>query len=393
MTTSARAWPHRRLFLARELASPASAFALPFAAWVIAVFAVAILARAVLPVSDAPVLGGGSWLPLANFDAAHYFAIAQHGYSGSVVSRAFFPLFPLLVAALHGLLHLVGLTVSYAFAGTIVAIACAYGALRLLRELLALDLGREAANRYVWLVAVLPYAFILLAPYTESALLLTSVGSLLAARRQHWWLAGALGAAAGACRLPGLLVLPALLVEYGYQVRRSEQRLSLDVLGIALAPLGAVAYFAWLGFHGGIGTYSRAYAVGWPYRKFTLNVLKPLYNPILAHVFHDATVPSTSLADALGLVSFIATLALLIWGWKRLRPSYRVYAVLSVVVPLLTTITEGLGRYYLVIFPLSLLAANFAQEHPRLTRPAVCVGVAGEIALTALFVAGHPGVV
>jgi len=391
MTTSARAWPSRRFGLARELDGPA--FALPFAAWVLAVFAVAILARAVLPVSDAPVLGGGSWLPLANFDAAHYFAVAQHGYSGSVVQRAFFPLFPLLIAAVHGLLHLVGVTVSYALAGTVVAIACAYGALRALRALLALDLGAHAAERYVWLLVVLPYAFILLAPYTESVLLLTSVGSLLAARKQRWWLAGALGAAAGACRLPGLIVFPALLVEYAYQVRRSEHRLSADALGIALAPLGAVAYFAWLAFHGGIGTYSRAYAVGWPYRKFTLNVLKPLYNPILAHVFHATTVPSTSLADALGLISFIATVALLAWGWKRLRPSYRVYAVLSVVVPLLTTITEGLGRYYLVIFPLSLLAANFAQEHPRLLRPAVCLGIAGEIVLTALFVAGHPGVV
>jgi hypothetical protein len=182
-------------------------------------------------------------------------------------------------------------------------------------------------------------------------------------------------------------------VEYVYQVKRSEQRFSTDVLGIGLAPLGAVAYFAWLGFHGGIHTYSRAYAIGWPYRKFTLNILKPLYEPILAHVFHDATVPSTSLADALGLLSFIVTVALLAWGWGRLRPSYRVYAVLSVVVPLLTTITEGLGRYYLVIFPLALVAANLAQEHPRLIRPAVCFGIVGEAILTALFVSGHPGVV
>jgi hypothetical protein len=376
-----------------KIASPARTAVLPFAAWVLAVFVVAIVARAVLPVSDAPAVGGGSWLPLANFDAAHYVYIAQHGYSGSLVSRAFFPLFPLLMAAVHGLLHAVGLTVSYALAGTAVAVAGAYGALRVLRALLALDLGQDVANRAVWLMVVAPYGFILLAPYTESLLLLTSVGSFLAARKQRWWLAGALGAAAGACRLPGLIVFPALLVEYLYQVRRSEQRLSSDAFGIALAPLGAVAYFAWLGFDGGIGTYNRAYAIGWPYRKFTLDIFKPLYNPILAHVFHDAVVPSTSLADALGLVSFIATVALLAWGWKRLRPSYRVYAAASVVAPLLTTITEGLGRYYLVIFPLAVVVAHLAREHPRLIRPAVCAGILGEVILTALFVSGHPGVV
>jgi hypothetical protein len=160
-------------------------------------------------------------------------------------------------------------------------------------------------------------------------------------------------------------VFPALLVEYLYQVKRSEQRFSPNILGVALAPLGAAAYFAWLALHGGIATYSRAYAVGWPYRKLTLNIFKPLYDPILAHVFHDGTVPSTILADGLGLASLIATVAILAWGWKRLRPSYQVYTVLSVVVPLMTTFTGALGRYYLVIFPLVLIAAHFAPDQTR----------------------------
>lgn len=376
-----------------EVASPRRGFLLPFGVWVLAVLTVAIVARAVLPVSDGAAIGGGSWLPLASFDASHYIGIAQHGYSGSVIARAFFPLFPILIAILHDLVNDAGVTVSYALAGTVIAVACAYGALRLLRRLLALDLGQDAADRYVWLLPLAPYAFILLAPYTESLLLLSSVGSLLAARKQRWWVAGALGAVAGACRLPGLIVFPALLVEYIYQVRRSDQRLSSSILAIGLAPVGAAAYFAWLGFNGGIATYSRAYAVGWPYRKFTLNVFKSLYDPILAHLFHDVVVPSTALADGLALASFLVVMLLMVWGWKRLRPSYLVYAVLSIIVPLLTTVTEGLGRYYLVIFPLTLIAARLAQEHPRLVRPAVCAGIVGEVIVTALFASGHPGVV
>jgi hypothetical protein len=59
----------------------------------------------------------------------------------------------------------------------------------------------------------------------------------------------------------------------------------------------------------------------------------------------------------------------------------------------MTTFTGGLGRYYLVIFPLVLLAAHFAQQHPRLIRLAICVGIVGEAILTALFVSGHPGIV
>ena len=362
-----------------------------FCGWVVSVLTVAIVARAVLPISDAPATGGGSWLPLASWDALRYIQIAQHGYSGTVINRAFFPLFPLLMASVHQALS--ALSVSYALAGTMIAIACSYGALLLLRRLLACDLQTDQATRFAWLLLASPFAFILIAPYTEAVLLITSIGSLFAARRQRWWLAGLLAALASACRLPGLIVGAALLAEYLDQVRRSDERLTPSILWIALAPLGTVAYFTWLATHGGINTYQRAYDIGWPFRKFSLNILKPLYDPILAHVLHTTTVPSTALADALGILSFAATVALLAFGWKPLRPSYRLYCVLSIVVPLLTSIVEGLGRYYLVIFPLVLSAARIAEAHPRLLRPAVLTALVGQVALIALFSTGHPGIV
>jgi Gpi18-like mannosyltransferase len=369
-------------------ASSRGATTLIFAAWTAWVLVVAIVARAVLPVSDAAATGGGTWLPLSSWDALRYIHIAQHGYSGTVVNRAFFPLFPLTMAGVHD-----ALTVSYALAGTIVAVLCTYGAVLLLRRLLACDLGAGEAGRYVWLLLAAPYAFILLAPYTEAALLVTSVGAMLAARRQRWWLAGLLAGLASACRLPGLIVAGALLVEYLDQVRRSEQRFGPDILWLGLAPLGAVAYFAWLATHGGVHTYQRAYDIGWPYRRFSLNIFKPLYDPILAHVFHSVTVPTTTLADGLGLLSFVATIVLLVWGWRPLRLSYRVFCLLSIIVPLLTSVVEGLGRYYLVIFPLVLSAARIAQAHPRLVRPAVVAGLVAQAALIAAFCTGHPGIV
>ena len=175
-------------------------------------------------------------------------------------------------------------------AGTIIAIGCTYGALLVLRRLLACDLETEQANRFAWLLLASPNVVLLGSRRTPRRCSpVTSIGSLLAARRQRWWLAGLLGALASACRLPGLLVAVALLVEYLDQVRRSNQRLSPSILCVALAPLGTVAYFAWLTTHGGIDTYQRAYAIGWPFRKFSLNIAKPFYDLILAHVFHSTT--------------------------------------------------------------------------------------------------------
>src|SRR5690348_12191743 len=76
-----------------------------FAVWAVSVYATAVAARVVLhdfhPVNLTLVQ---YFFPLANFDSGYYFSIAQHGYTGSVeAARAFFPLFPLLLALCGGL--------------------------------------------------------------------------------------------------------------------------------------------------------------------------------------------------------------------------------------------------------------------------------------------------
>ena len=81
------------------------------------------------------------------------------------------------------------------------------------------------------------------------------------------------------------------------------------------------------------------------------------------------------------------------YGWKPLRPSYRLDCVLSIIVPLLTSVIEGLGCYYLVIFPLFLSCAWIAKTHPRKVKPAVLASLITQVTLIALFSTGHPGVV
>ena len=71
----------------------------------------------------------------------------------------------------------------------------------------------DAARRTVVLIAFFPAAVFFSAAYTESLFLALSVGVLLAARRERWALAGALGALAAATRSMGvLLIVPALLM-------------------------------------------------------------------------------------------------------------------------------------------------------------------------------------
>jgi hypothetical protein len=48
-------------------------------------------------------------------------------------------------------------------------------------------------------------------------------------------------------------------------------------------------------------------------------------------------------------------LGVLIAGWRRLRPSYMVYMLLSVLVPMSTSSLMSMPRFALVLFPMFVL--------------------------------------
>ncbi|BCY09909.1 mannosyltransferase family protein [Actinoplanes sp. L3-i22] len=207
--------------------------ALRAAATVWAVFAaaqLAVSALARLPRGDAtPMI-----LAWNNWDAGHYVRIAASGYHLGPGFPAFFPLFPLLI-------HLAGGGV---VAALVVANAATLGALAVVHRLAEHEFGARVAGRATWYLAAFPMGFFLFIGYNESLFLLLAVGALYAGRRGHWWLAGALGALSSATRLFGLVLMAPLAVEYLRQVGWQPRRVRADLLGVALVPLGLVAY-AW----------------------------------------------------------------------------------------------------------------------------------------------------
>jgi hypothetical protein len=171
--------------------------------------------------------------PLARWDSAWYLGIAHGGYDAT--STAFFPLYPLLVRILAPTGDPGGLL----FAGYFVALVALAGALLLLRRLVELELGADAARRTLWLLAFFPGALWLGAPYSESLFLLLSVGAIYAARTSHWAWAGACAALASGTRSAGIVLLVPLVMIWW----RGRAR---DLAWLALAPLGLAAYSAYL---------------------------------------------------------------------------------------------------------------------------------------------------
>lgn len=134
---------------------------------------------------------------LANWDVQHYFAIAQHGYTGGN-DIAFFPGWPLVLRAFATL------GVPMLWAGVGLALVCSALAASALHRL-----GGPIAA-VVWLLA--PTTVFTLVPYTEAPFCAAAFWAWERARRGRWGAAASLAAIACSLRVSGLFLLGALAI-------------------------------------------------------------------------------------------------------------------------------------------------------------------------------------
>jgi hypothetical protein len=197
----------------------------------------------------------------ARWDALHFLTIAYDGYSESSevgtpegYRSAFFPLYPGVVYLLSGFGTSLAATLIVAYA---VSLACFFGALLLLHRLTTIELGERYAAPTLLLLSFFPTALFFGIPYSESMFLLLAVAAFLAARTGHWAVAGVVLALASATRVPGLLLVVPVLLLYLYgprtdrepdfeRGRRPRYRVRPDLAWLLLAPLGLLAFSAYL---------------------------------------------------------------------------------------------------------------------------------------------------
>jgi Mannosyltransferase (PIG-V) len=339
--------------------------------------------------------------PLSKWDALHYMAISLDGYTGSEPGlpsderrAAFFPLYPGLVRVLSGFAASPGLVVIVAYA---VSLACFLAALTLLHRLVTIELGVRFARPTLMLLAFFPTAFFFGIPYTESLFLLLAVAAFLAARTGRWAVAGVVVALASATRAPGLLLLVPVLLLYLYGPRadrepapggglRPRHRIGPEVAWLALAPLGLVAFSAYL--HFALGD-----ALAWQSAQelFGRQTVDPFTG-----IWDGLREGGASLADVvsgeyrsqpvfahLNIAQLLAVAFAVVGGVGALRllpPAYGVWVLVSLL-PILLSQAPTLPlysstRFVAVLFPLFLWLA------------VVCERRGATTAVTAVFAAG-----
>ncbi|WP_374223864.1 glycosyltransferase family 39 protein [Streptomyces sp. ISL-11] len=194
----------------------------------------------------------------ARWDSLWYSRIAEEGYGytlhlpgGKVHSDlAFFPLLPWLERGLSALFPL-----SAADAGLLVSAVAsllAAWAIFLTGDRLY---GRRAGVALVALWAALPVGIVQSMAYSESLFTALAAWSVHCVLTGRWVWAGSLAALAGLTRPVGAAVVAAVwitaAVTWWQGGRRPAPRM---LLGVVLAPLGWLAYFAWVGVREGAVT-------------------------------------------------------------------------------------------------------------------------------------------
>lgn len=334
-----------------------------------------------------------SW---SNFDGEHYLAIAQHGYGNG--EQAFFPLYTILMKILvwpwkESIFHL-------QIAGLIISNISFFVGLIGLWKLVRLDYKKNIAITVSILLLVFPTSFYFGSVYTEGLFFVLFVWSFYFARRGWWLSAGIIGAFATAARFTGIVLLPALIVEWCIQNKTQSAKLKSknykrviveNLLALSLIPFGLLSYMYYLGQTTGdplaflhtltwfgeqrSGTPILLPQVFWRYLKILIDA--PVGNPIFFTIL-------------LEVITGVLFLSVSILGFVKLRLSYALWLFLGYILPTLSGSFSSLPRYVLPLFPGFILFGIFVERQRYFVKAIVfaCLFLVLGIA-TALFTSGY----
>lgn len=325
------------------------------------------------------------WNYSACWDTASYQQIAANGYSytpDQPSTIAFFPMYALLMRWANDLIPgpgdvKAGVIVNF-FALTIGAI---YVFLLVRR-----DFGETIAWRTLGFLLLFPSAFFFSAAYSEAIFLVGVAGSLYHARRGQWARAGLFAAFGSATKLAGVLLIVPLVVEALSQRVWTRPR-PYSLAGIALAPLGAIAYFAWL--HVEYGSYRTFFNAqqNWVRESFSpvflMGIQRLTGDTSDAVLFYPPTITPISGVWILIDTTLVALfLAAGVYLWIRVLPSYGALVIAPSLLFGLSGNPQSLSRYLLVLFPVYILLARIRSEAIRI---AITIAFGLGLAMVAFF--------
>ncbi len=312
------------------------------------------------------------WVPsylkiFAVWDGSWYLHIAEQGYHANFdkfPDYVWFPLYPLLIRVFSFLTF-----GNYLLAAILLSNFCLGLALIFVYRYTELILGEHLAKKSVLYLSIFPLSFVFSIAYPSSLKLLMVVAAFYFAETNRWGTAGVVGMLAAATNPLGVLISFPLLLLYlrkrGFLRRRGARlpRLDMQILWLALIPLGIIAYYSYLYFLTG-NFWADLDGEGHFGRSFGLFVTT---------ISQSLRLAGSGSVRAILDLTFVGTyttllIIMLMLRKKRFRPEHFLLAALFVLVPLSTGQADGVGRYGMAAFPFFWALASLGEKRPVFNR-------------------------
>jgi len=296
------------------------------------------------------------WLAVwYRLDVKEYLTVALNGYEPGT-SNAYLsvrlPVVPLLIRGI-ACLGFQNLFVAAFVMATLVSFPLP----GLMEKLASLDYPQPMTQRATWLFLIFPMSFCLHLPLSEGIFMALVLQAFLSARNDDWLTAGFAAALAGATRINGLLLFPALVVEMGHRYYK-ERKISPQWAWIGLAPLGTLSYLLLNHF-----VFRNAFEFMVAEKDFYHQSIAWPWTGVLSLFKHAITKP---LDDRLlyyypECITVILLVVVTVWTCWKCRPSYSVWTLLNVGLFTSAHFILSLPRYAIAIFPMYFFMADMTR--------------------------------
>lgn len=278
---------------------------------------------------------------LTNWDGGHFVGIAQHGYSQNF-QYAFFPLYPILISGVNQFIQ------NYTISAVLISAVSALLSINILYQLLSVEFNKKIAERAVFWLLFFPTSFYFLTAYSEGLFFLLTVATFLNLQKRNLFLATIFAALASATRISGLAVVFALMAEVW--IKYGINRKNWYVL---LSPAGFLIYSFYLMQTTADPLYFITAERHW-LRSLSLpgaGFWETLQNLAREGANRD------SLNSLVDLIFAVLGVGMAFRAFRFLSPSFSVYCLVSVLLPLFTPTLSSMPRFLLTVFPIFILLA------------------------------------
>lgn len=328
------------------------------------------------------VAGGPPLAHMTSWDGGWYLTVIRDWYHTSAPSAVFYPLFPVLVSAVH--LASFGVLSLNASGFIINSLALWLGLVALVKIAPYFVVKRHQYLPVLFILAA-PAAFFMHLFYTEAVFFCISAWAYLFALQRRWWAAGAMLALLTACRLPAILVIALCMLEYlrahDWSIRRA---LNKNAYAFLLAPAGFIAYGAYLtAIRGDFFAMFSAYHgdTDWGYQVFNPNIFltitRAAYQSLRAILGRRGFDNDLVVNNTIPLLALTLLTAAALYATIKLRRRFLplgIAGLLSVAMFTLNSNVVSAHRYILPCLVIYLVGAYLYESH-RKAHPYIIAGV------------------